>query len=114
MLLRCERRADALTLSLLGAGRLLTGDIRGARTIIDHLPEKLVTLDHGAGRCLVASASTLRRALPLPSGLGDVSRWLAGSAEQAALRTWLDQNEAQLIWDERRAEYVLTPDTGRR
>jgi hypothetical protein len=104
---RCERAEDALTRSLIGAARLLTGDLSGADAIVDHLPAESIKLDHGAGYCLVAPRFALSTALPLPPGLKDTSRWLAGSAEQAALRAWIGQHASQLVWDEPRAVYVL-------
>jgi hypothetical protein len=42
-----------LTISLLAAGRLLTGDLAAAGVILDYLPAEAVKLDHGAGICLV-------------------------------------------------------------
>jgi hypothetical protein len=94
--------------ALLGASRLLTGDIGGADLILDNLPQKPFELDHGAGYCLVLPMNALCAALPLPGpDLRNISRWLAGSAEQAALRTWLQQHKARLRWDEPRGVYTL-------
>jgi hypothetical protein len=94
--------------ALVGASRLLTGDIGGAELILENLPQKPFELDHGAGYCLVLPMHILCSALPLPGpDLQNTSRWLAGSAEQTALRTWLQQHQAQLVWDEPRGVYTL-------
>jgi len=107
----CADATDPTTRALVGAARLLTGDLSGAGTIVENLPVTPVKLDHGMGYCLTASQSSLRVALPqLPTSLQDTSRWLAGSAEQAALRTWLEQQASQLVWDEPRGVYVLGQD----
>lgn len=99
---------DALTRSLIGAARLLTGELAGADEVLDHLPAQPYPRDHGAGYCLVAPAQALAAALPaLPAGLGDATRWLAGSSEQRALRAWLERHRARLRWDEARAIYLL-------
>lgn len=99
---------DALTRSLIGAGRLLTGDLSGAGEIVDHLPAQPYARDHGAGYCLVAPVQSLEAALPaLPRELQDTSCWVAGSTEQAALRQWLELHRSVLVWDEIRAVYQL-------
>jgi hypothetical protein len=104
---RTHAATDALTRSLVGAGRLLTGDLSGGIEIIEHLPAEPPVLDHGAGYCLVASVQALEAALPtLPRELAETSRWLAGSREQTALREWLARHRATLDWDELRAVYV--------
>jgi hypothetical protein len=104
---KTQAATDALTRSLVGAGRLLTGDLSGAVEIIEHLPVEPPVLDHGAGYCLVAPLQALAAALPtLPRKLADTSRWLAGSREQAELREWLARHYAILRWDEDRAIYV--------
>jgi hypothetical protein len=93
--------------ALVGASRLLTGDIGGADVILDHLPQQPFQLDHGAGYCLVLPMHVLCTALPLPGpDLQNTSRWLAGSAEQAALRAWLQEHQAELVWDEARGVYT--------
>jgi hypothetical protein len=102
---RCEFEPDPVTRSLVGAGMLLTGDLSGASAIIEHLPAQPVKLDHGAGYALVVPVQVLRTALPWPEALQDRSRWLAGSAEQAALLDWLEQHRNQLRWHEAQAEY---------
>jgi alpha-D-ribose 1-methylphosphonate 5-triphosphate synthase subunit PhnH len=96
-----------VTLALLGAARLLSGDLSGADTILENLPEQPYLLDHGAGYCLVQPLHALSTALPLPPHLKDVGRWLASSAEQAALRVWLAQHRGELVWDEPRGVYTL-------
>lgn len=97
-----------VVLALLGAARLLTGDTGGADLILDNLPEKPFELDHGAGYCLVLPMNVMCAALPLPApDLKNVTRWLAGSAQQATLRSWLRQHKAQLVWDESRGVYTL-------
>src|SRR5688572_3016445 len=74
--------ADPLTVSLLAAARLLTGDLSAAHVVVDHLPAQPVKLDHGAGYCLVTPLVALSTALPLPPELADTTRWLAGTPEQ--------------------------------
>jgi hypothetical protein len=96
-----------VTLALLGAARLLSGDLSGADTILENLPEQPYLLDHGAGYCLVQPLHALSTALPLPPHLKAVGRWLAGSADQAALRVWLAQHRGELAWDEPRGVYTL-------
>jgi hypothetical protein len=111
----CADANDPMVRSLIGAAQLLTGDLSGADVIVEYLPATPVKLDHGAGYCLTASQAALSVALPqLPKSLQDTSRWLAGSAEQAALRTWLEQHASQLVWDEPRALYVLGQNMGHR
>jgi hypothetical protein len=78
--------SEAATILLIAAARFLTGDLAAADVIVDHLPAKALRLDHGAGICLVIPLYALSAALPLPADLKDARRWLAGSAEQAALR----------------------------
>lgn len=108
MVQRTASASDAATRSLIGAGRLLTGDLSGADEVIDHLPAEPYALDHGAGYCLVAPAQALKAALPaLPGELHDTSRWLSGSSEQAALRAWLARHRSAFVWDEARAIYLL-------
>jgi hypothetical protein len=101
---------DDLTVSLLAAARLLTGDLSAAGVIVDHLPAKPTKLDHGAGICLVMPLHALSTALPLPRELVDTSRWLAGSPEQAALAAWLAEHREDLRWAE--AEGVYHPAAG--
>jgi hypothetical protein len=108
MMRLCESASDPVTRSLIGAARLLSGDLSGANEILEHLPATPFVLDHGAGHCLVAPQHTLRATLPqVPASLKDTSRWLAGSAEQAALRGWLEEHATRLVWDEGRAMYDL-------
>jgi hypothetical protein len=95
-----------VTISLLAAGRLLTGDLTAADVILDHLPGTAVKLDHGAGICLAAPLYALSAALPLPAELKNTSRWLAGSAEQAALRAWLTKYRDRLRWLEAEGLYL--------
>jgi hypothetical protein len=104
----CESASDPITRSLIGAARLLAGDVSGADEVVAHLPATPFQLDHGAGYCLMAPQQALRAALPqLPATLLDTSRWLAGSTEQAALRGWLEQHAGRLVWDEVRAVYEV-------
>jgi hypothetical protein len=95
------------TRALIGAARLFTGDIAGADEILDHLPATPAKLDHGAGYCLVVPTEALQVALPLPASLRIKSCLLAESAEQAALRGWLEQQRSRLVWEETRAEYHI-------
>jgi hypothetical protein len=98
--------SDAATISLIAAARFLTGDLAAADAIIDHLPATAFKLDHGAGICLVMPLYALSTALPLPADLKDTRRWLAGSAEQAALRAWLAAHRDKLRWVEADGVYV--------
>lgn len=112
MLLECASASDPLTRSLVGAGQLLSGDLAGARAIIENLPDTPAKLDHGAGYCLVAPVQALAAALPeLPRDLKDTASWLRGSAQQAALRAWLDAHQAELVWNETDAVYGLVEPT---
>jgi hypothetical protein len=99
--------SDAMTVSLLATARFLTGELDAANIIINHLPANAFKLDHGAGYCVVMPQTALRTSLPLPSKLTDIDRWLAGSVEQAALRTWLTENLDRLSWDGKKGIYHL-------
>jgi len=101
--------SDPMTVSLLAAGRLLCGELTAADVILDHLPAQMIKLDHGAGSCLVLPVYALATALPLPATLTDTRRWLAGSAEQTALRAWLNEHRDALHWVE--ADGVYRRDT---
>jgi hypothetical protein len=108
MVQRTQTATDGLTRSIIGAGRLLTGDLSGAGEVIAHLPPQPYARDHGAGHCLVAPSHALAAALPsLPPELRDTERWLAGSSEQSALREWIERHHSNLLWDEARAIYLL-------
>jgi len=98
---------DPHSISLLAAARLLTGGLDAAMVILDHLPAKTVRLDHGTGYCVVMPQTALLTALPLPSTLGDIDLWLAGSTEQDQLRTWLTANRERLVWNETDGIYWL-------
>jgi hypothetical protein len=100
---------DRITISLLAAARVLTGDLDSAETIIDHLPVKAFKLDHGAGYCVVMPQTVLKTSLPLPSELTDIDCWLADSAEQSELRKWLKQHRDKLFWDEKNGIYQFPP-----
>jgi hypothetical protein len=93
-------------ISLLAAGRLLTGDVAAADVIVDRLPAEAYRLDHGAGICWVTPQYALSAALPLPENLKDTSGWLAGSDMQAALRTWLAGHRDRLRWFEVEGLYL--------
>jgi hypothetical protein len=99
--------SDPMTLSLLAAARFLIGKLDAAEVILDHLPAKAFKLDHGAGYCVVMPQTVLRTALPLPSELTDINRWLAGSIEQDQLRAWLTANRERLLWNEKDGVYRL-------
>ena len=99
--------SDRATLSLLAAARLLYGDLTAARLIVDHLPPHTIRTDHGAGICLLAPLYALHSALPLPESLRDTSRWLAGSAQQAALRSWIEEHGPKLHWNEVEGVYEM-------
>lgn len=94
--------------AIVAAGRLLTGDLSGADRIIELLPERAHVTEHGAGKCLLLPSRVLKSVLPLPSDLGNPDSWIAGSHEQAVLRTWLEQQRGRLHWLAAEAEYRLT------
>lgn len=104
---RWASETDPIFVSLLAAGRLLTGEIAAAQVIVDLLPIEAFKTDHGAGYCVVAPLQALESALPLPSELTDIARWIAGSPEQAALRLWLSDHTDKLDWSESEAVYFL-------
>lgn len=99
--------ADPTVLALLAAARLLCGDLAAAEAILDHLPAAPIERDHGAGLCLVLPFHVLAAALPLPRELAETRRWLAGSAEQGALRAWLAAHRGRLRWLEAAGAYAL-------
>jgi hypothetical protein len=103
---RMSATPDALDSPLLAAARLLTGDLKAADVILDHLPATAYRLDHGAGICWVAPQNTLSAALPWPSHLREIDCWLAGSAEQTALRAWLTEHRDRLRWLESPGFYL--------
>ena len=90
--------SDPATVALLATARLLIGDLAAAEVILDHLPAQPIKLDHGAGKCLVLPFHALAAVLPWPADLTDTKRWLAGSAEQTALRDWLAAHRDRLRW----------------
>lgn len=99
--------ADPSVLALPAAARLLCGDLAAAETILDCLPAAPIERDHGAGLCLVLPFHVLASALPLPRELAETRRWLAGSAEQGALRAWLAAHRGRLRWVEEAGAYAL-------
>jgi hypothetical protein len=103
---------DPLTASLLAAARLLTGDLSAAGMILEHLPGTATKLDHGAGFCLVAPLHALSAALPLPRDLTDVTRWLADSPEERAIRAWLSEHGDDLRWVEADGVYRFVREVG--
>jgi hypothetical protein len=108
----CAADRDPSTRALLGAARLLVGELAGADEILDHLPSAPVKLDHGAGYCLVVPTQALKAALPLPDSLRRAPCLLAGSSEQAELRGWLEQHKSDLAWEESRGEYRIVTVSG--
>jgi hypothetical protein len=107
MVQTCADAQDSATRALIGAARLMSGELAGAGEILEHLPATAAKLDHGAGYCLVVPAQALQAALPLPASLRQAPSVLAGSSEQAALRGWLEQQESCLVWEEIRGEYRI-------
>ncbi|HET9960038.1 MAG TPA: hypothetical protein VFQ61_36350 [Polyangiaceae bacterium] len=97
---------NPVTIRLLAAARLLMGEVAAARVLIEHLPERRIQLDHGAGRCLILPLYVLQTAIPWPSEVGEARSWLAGSAEQRALSSWLDDNAARLVWIEAEGRFL--------
>jgi hypothetical protein len=98
------------TRALIGAARLLVGDVAGAHEVLDHLPATPVRLDQGAGYCMLVPTLAMLAALPLPENLRDRARWLAGSSEEADLRAWLGQHHGRLVWDEAAGRYSIAKD----
>ncbi|MEP7367850.1 MAG: hypothetical protein ABI972_31700 [Acidobacteriota bacterium] len=91
---------DRATISLLAAARLLYGDLGSAYLLLDHFPQRPIRADRDAGLCLLSPLFALASVLPLPEALRDTSAWLAGSPQQSALRSWLDQHSARLHWNQ--------------
>jgi hypothetical protein len=104
---RWGSESDPLTITLLAAGRLLTGEIAAAKVIIDSLPARAFKSDHGAGYCVTAAVNSLNAALPLPADLKDTTRWLAGSPEQERLRSWFSEQKSKLRWSQAEGVYDL-------
>lgn len=67
---------DRITISLLAAAPVLTGDLASAQVIIDQLPVNTNKLGHEAGYCIVMPQNVLKTSLPLPAELTDINRWL--------------------------------------
>jgi hypothetical protein len=107
MVQSCAADRDQLTRSLIGAARLLVGELAGADEVLDHLPSTAPTLDHGAGYCLVVPTRSLQAALPLPESLRHAPSVLAESAEQASLRGWLEEQRSRLVWEETLGQYRI-------
>jgi hypothetical protein len=101
-----------LSITLLAAGRLLTGDLAAGDVILDHLPAKTIELDHGAGICLVTPFYALSAALPWPAELKYSGRWIAESDTQATLRAWLTGHRDRLRWFEVEGLYLPRPTEG--
>lgn len=103
-----DEHRDRLTQSLLGAARLLVGDVSGADQVLAHLPDAPMTRSRRLPPVALAPAETLLAVLPLASlEPAPASAWVAGSPEQVWLRQWLDQHRSQLVWDEPSGVYVL-------
>ena len=90
---------------LLSAASLLSGNLGAADTILDELPAELIRLDHGSGYFLTAHLVALAVAVPFPENLRDTNEWLAGSATQNALRSWLAANRDTLRWNKIEGKY---------
>lgn len=104
---------NPLSRSLLGAARLVVGDLTGADAILDHLPPAPYPRDHGAGRCLTVPQRTMVAVLPLPPALAGSAAWLAGSATQRELRDWLAAHRGALRWSEPSCVYRFEVAGGR-
>lgn len=107
MIATCASDRQPSTRGLIGAARLLVGELDGAEEILEHLPPTAIELDHGAGYCLALPVHALQAALPLPERLRRAPNVVAGSGEQAELRAWLERHESSLVWDEARGAYSL-------
>jgi hypothetical protein len=83
----------------LSAGRLLCGRVTEADSLIGAVSDAKGMDPHAKGRCILMPFRVCAAALPLPEALRDTRRWIAGSAEQAALRSWLAEHRDRLIWD---------------
>lgn len=99
--------ADPISISLLAAARLLTGNLDAAVFIIDHLPGKAFKLDHGVGYCIVMPQTAIKTSLPLPTELTEIGHWIANSKDQAALKKWLKTNREKLSWCEKAGVYQM-------
>ncbi len=91
--------------SLLSAGRLLCGSVDEADWLVENFLEPVRLGEPGKGRCRYVPFRALSGALPLPADLQYTTRWLAGSPEQAAVRTWLTRHKSKLQWDRTEGVY---------
>ena len=98
-----------ISVSLLAAGRVLTGDLAAADVVLDHLPPDDFKLDHGAGVCSLAPLYALCAALPLPTDMKRTDRWRADAHEPTALRAWLASHRDKLRWVEAPGVYLPRP-----
>ncbi len=98
---------DDITKLLLSAGRLLCGFPAEAEVLIAHVSDAEGMNPHAKGRCILMPFRVCAAALPLPEALRDTRRWIAGSAEQAALWSWLAEHRDRLIWDRAEGVYRL-------
>jgi len=99
--------SDRATVTLLAAARLLYGELSAASTIVDHFPQRPIRTDRDAGICLLSPHYALAATLPLPEALRDTSAWLAGSPQQTALRSWIEEYAANLRWNQPAGVYEL-------
>lgn len=101
---------EALTRRLLGAGRLLAGELAGADEILNNLPAEPTERPFGARYVPLLPQRMLRWALPLPREKYSLSwpdRLCENSPEQADMRRWLSYHRERLIWQEIGGFYLL-------
>lgn len=91
--------------SSLFTGLVLCGKVEKTQNVIDNFLEKECIEKNMMGRGTMMPFLMLSRALPLPPELSKTSEWYAGSPIQAALRSWLAENQDRLIWDRASGAY---------
>jgi len=106
----CGWADDPLARRLLGAGRLLYGDLAGADEILNNLPAEPTERPFGARFVPLLPQRMLRWALPLPREkycLNWPDRLCENSPEQAEFRRWLGYHRERIIWQEIEGFYLL-------
>ncbi|HKU41150.1 MAG TPA: hypothetical protein VJR89_23470 [Polyangiales bacterium] len=102
-----QQRGEEDVHSLLATARLLTGDITAADEILNNLRPDRYASDHGTGFCIWIASRALAVVLPLPADFPKPQpNYVAGSAEEAALRAWLAEHRDALVWDEIKGVYL--------
>jgi hypothetical protein len=102
-------RGEEDAYSLVAAARLVTGDLSAADDILNTLRAERFEPEHNTGFCVVIASTALGQVLPLPQEIAKPQpNYVAGSAEEAALRTWLAAHRDRLTWNEVEGLYSLS------